>query len=136
MVKVQLILLTLLISLTSLVAIGEELTPESYVLIDLETRRITVDGMQARLSILQQGAGLDEQLVLDDLTRHEITSVYSQYATTGAAHTHYGTEQALEIDALKKARPDLRAQYRHLERRFNNLTKQFQMLQGQESGSN
>jgi hypothetical protein len=134
--KVLLILLTLLFSITSLVAVGEELTAESYVLIDLETRRITVDGMQARLSILQQGADLEEQLFLDEVTRHEIVSVFSRYGTTGAAHTHYGTEQLSEINAFIETRPALQAQYVDLERRFNNITREFQQLEEQEPGRN
>jgi hypothetical protein len=136
MYKVQLTLLSLLFSIISLVAIGEELTVESYVLIDLETRRTTVDGMQARLSILQQGADLDEQLFLDNVTRHEIESVFGRYDTTGTEYTRYGKERESEIDALIESRPDLQMRYRNLERRFNDLIRQFQQLQGQEPGRN
>lgn len=124
------LLLGLMLSTLSAMALTQELTPATFVQADLETRAVTLDGLQAQLSALQQGADTATQVQLADDNQGVVTQVFHRYGTTGAAHVAYGTYHREAIEQWLAAHPDLEQQYADLAARLTFLSGQIDTLRG------
>ncbi|OAD23923.1 secreted protein [Candidatus Thiomargarita nelsonii] len=112
----------------SLTAIAQELSPEAYVKADLEARSITLAGMEARLTMMQQSVNTVVQYRQADENRQNVEAVFASYGFTGASHAAYGTRNGEAIAAWLEGNPDLQKQYNDLAVRFDALSSQFDSL--------
>ena len=128
--RVHHVLLGLLLSALSAVALPQELTPATFVQADLETRAVTLEGLQAQLTALQQGADYTTQVQLADDNQGAVAVVFRKYGTTGAAHVAYGTYHRDAIEQWLADHPDREQQYAELAARLNFLSGQIDTLRG------
>jgi len=113
----------------SITATAQELSPEAYVKAELEARRATLNGMQARLALVQQGAAIVEQSNLEEQTHQNVEAAFASYGFTGASHAAYGTRHSKAIAAWLEAHPgEWQEQYNDLVTRFDELSSQFDNL--------
>jgi len=114
----------------SLTVIAQELlSPEAYVKADIEARRVTLNGMEARLALIQKSANITEQSRLAEETRQNVEAVFARYGVTGASHAAYGTRHLKAIFAWLEVHPDeWQEQYNNLVVRFDALSSQFDNL--------
>jgi len=117
--------------LTGLVAgvSAQALTPETFVQADIEARQVTLEGMSARLSQLQQGGTADQEHP-GEQNHMTVDAVFRRYGTDGASHAAYGTQHRDEVSAWLTANPEYQQQYDELTVRFEALSQQFDALQG------
>jgi hypothetical protein len=106
-----------------------ELTPQSYVVIDLEVRLATLDGMAERVQLLSGGADVAQQeMTLDELNRKQVAAIFRKYGSSAAAHAAYGTRRNAEIREWLDADPDSQRQYQLLGQQFDALSDQLDAL--------
>ena len=101
------------------------LTPEAFVLIDVEVREVTINGMDDRLTARGNGASDTQLRALHEDNRERVDQVYAAYGTTPGAHAAFGTRHADAIAAWLSEHPDMQRYYTDLESRFEQLSGQF-----------
>lgn len=124
--------MTLLVALLFCAALlsAENLTPQLFVQIDTEVRAITLDGMRKRVELLSGGtASAQQETLLYESNRQQVTAVYRQHATTAAAHSYYAAKRSEDIDRWLEANPDWQYYYNQLDRDFESLSAQLGALQ-------
>jgi hypothetical protein len=109
---------------------AQALTPETFVQADIEARQVTLEGMSARLSQLQQGAASAAQAQADEQNHMTVDAVFRRYGTDGASHAAYGTQRRDEVSAWLAANPEYQHQYDAITDQFEALSQQFEALQG------
>lgn len=130
MKKYFVLLIVLLSGLLISLVQAESLTPDRYIQADIEARRITVEGMERRLILLQNGADLDQQMQSAEQTNNDVTSAFSRYDTTGASHAAYGTQNDESITETLTAHPEWQQQFESLKARFDALSEQMDTILG------
>lgn len=118
----------LLLGALSALASAQELTPAAFVQADIEARAMTLEGLQAQLTALQQGADPATQMRLIDDNQQAVAKVFAKYGTTGAAHVAYGTYHRAAIEKWLAGHPDRRRQYTDLSAKLNFLSGQIDAL--------
>lgn len=109
---------------------AEDLTPETYTRLNSEARKLTMDGMEKRIALLQNGAANDVQLAEGKKTNLAIDALFKQYDTTSSAHAAYGTYHQKEIDVWLKANPAWQQTEADLTQRFKTLSQKIDGLLG------
>ncbi len=109
---------------------ADTLTPDSYILADLEARRITIEGMERRLTLLQNGADSDQQMQSADWTNREVETAFARYGTTGASHAAYGTQHSERIAESLVDHPEWQQESLLLNERFEALSEQMDAIIG------
>jgi hypothetical protein len=130
MERLSTVLLGLTLSVLSTVALPQALTPDTFVQADIEARAVTVEGLQAQLTALQQGADYATQWQLAEDNRRAVTAVFHKFGVTGATHAAYGTYHRDAIEQWLAAHPDWEQQYTDLAARLAFLAGQIDTLRG------
>lgn len=106
--------------------------PEHYLEIELKVRELTLQGMRARLELLQRPAhSVEQEVLIDRQTRLAILDVYTSHRTTAGAHLAYGTKHAQEIRAWLEVHPAQRDRSARLGADFTAVSNQLDALRGQ-----
>lgn len=108
----------------------ETLTPEAFVRANSEARKLTLDGMEKRIGLLQKGASQEEQLTVAEQTNQAVETVFKKYGTTGSLHTAYGTYNLAQINAWLESNPVWKQNEADLNQRFKALSTQIDGLLG------
>ena len=108
----------------------EALTPETFVRSNSEARKLTIDGMEKRVGLLQKGATQEEQIVAAEQTNQAVETLFKSYGTTGSAHAAFGTYNKEQIEAWLEANPEWKQNEANLNQRFQTLSKQIDGLLG------
>ena len=119
-----------LASLMTLATAQTGMTPERYVLLDLQVRELTLNGMARRLELLQSDASQLARRSADATTRAEVEDVYTDYGVTPGQHAAFGAQHAEAIRQWLHANPDMRTYYDDLERRLGRLSNRLSAHQG------
>ncbi|AEG02519.1 hypothetical protein [Methylomonas methanica] len=106
----------------------ETLTPETYVRLNSQARKLTMDGMETRIGLLKNGASQEEQLAAAEQTNQAVESLFKSYGTTGSLHTAYGTYHQEQISAWLEANPVWNQTEVDLNQRFQALSSQIDVL--------
>jgi hypothetical protein len=112
------------------IAMAQDLSPESFVRADIAAREATLDGMAARLTLLQRGASRAMQAQLEEENRRRVDAVLARHHTTGPAHAAYGTRHRAAIVTWLEAHPGWQRTYEELTQRFEALSGQIDALIG------
>lgn len=128
----QAILLLLLLMIVPLTGYAEGFTPQTYVAIDLEVRKITLNGMAESVALLRGGSSTPEQeIALALANQQQVDRTYRSRGTSAAAHAAYGSRYAKEIEEWLAENPDWQQQYDSLIQEFNFLSNQLNGLRGE-----
>ncbi len=127
--RITLLLGVLLVGSPALAA-AQDLTPEQFVRADVEVRTVTLQGLEAQLTALQQGADLETQTRLAEDNRQTVEAAFNRYGTSGAAHTAYGTRESEAIAGWLEAHPEWQQQYDDLTARLTALSGQLDHVRG------
>lgn len=111
-------------------ASAQGLTPEQFVRADVEARTVTLQGLEAQLTALQQGADLEAQMQLAEDNRQAVEAAFNRYGTSGAAHTVYGTHESEAIAVWLQEHPEWQQEYDELTARLTTLSGQIDHLRG------
>lgn len=109
---------------------ADALTPETYIRSDSEARKLTLDGMEKRIALLQKGATQEEQMAAAEQTNQAVEALFKSYGTTGSVHAAFGTYNLEQINAWLEANPDWKQNEADLNQRFQSLSKQIDGLLG------
>jgi hypothetical protein len=126
--KITLTFLSICCYCLSMTAIAQALSPETYIKADLEARRVTLAGMEARLVVRQRRANLEEEYRQAEENHQSVKEVFARYGVTGASHAAYGTQNREAIAAWLENNPEWQAQYDEIKARFVVLSNQFDEL--------
>lgn len=109
---------------------ADALTPETYIRSNSEARKLTLDGMEKRIGLLQKGATQEEQMEAAEQTNQAVETLFKSYGTTGSAHAAFGTYNLEQINAWLEANPDWKQNEDDLDQRFQTLSNQIDGLLG------
>lgn len=124
-------LMILLLVWTPALSQVDDMTPYTYIVIELDVRKVTMDGIEARIGLMQSSAFTRRQdRILDEATRREIHEVYAAYGTTATKHTMYATRNARAISDWIEAHPEWQERYNDTNEQFNHLLATLEALQG------
>ncbi|MBF5056816.1 hypothetical protein Y5W_02110 [Alcanivorax sp. 521-1] len=117
--------------LLSTVARAESgLTPERYVLLDQKIKRLTVDGMAARLSALRQAPyDRDGQTALSHTVQERIGDALKEQGLTMTGLLNYGARHSDSISAWLDEHASYQAIYDDIARERERLAGQLQAIQ-------
>ena len=113
---------------TSLPIGAEPLTAADYVALELEARRITLDGVKDRLILLQGSADFESQLQHDSNTRQQVDSLYQIYGVTLPGALVWASHNRQAINDYLAERPDQQAEYERIADELDAVSKQIQTL--------
>lgn len=109
---------------------ADALTPETFVRADSEARKLTNDGMETRIGLLQNGATQEQQMAAAEQTQEAVEALFRSYGTTGPAHAAFGTYNQEAIEAWLEANPIWKQKEAELNERFQTLSNQINGLLG------
>lgn len=110
------------------VTMAEDLTPETFLQADAETRQLTLDGMSQQIQLLGTSANDDQinQVVSDNQLNIEV--LFNRFGTTGSAHSAYGTKNREAIETWMANNPQWQQHYDALDAEFATLSQQLSTL--------
>jgi ribosomal protein L31 len=111
-------------------AAAGDLSPETFLRANSEARKLTLDGMEKRIALLQKGATQEQQMAVAEQTNVAIEAIFKKYGTTGPEHTAYSTYHQEQIDAWLQTHPSWKQDEADLNQRFQALSKQIDGLLG------
>ncbi|MGR9116090.1 MAG: hypothetical protein ACU85E_10010 [Gammaproteobacteria bacterium] len=120
----------LMVTLMTGNAWADTLTPETFVRLNSEARQLTLDGMEIRIGLLQNGATQEEQMAAAEQTQQSVEALFMSYGTTGSAHAAFGTYHQAAIEAWLEANPIWKQKETELNERFQTLSDQINGLLG------
>lgn len=109
---------------------ADALTPETFVRLNSEARQLTLDGMEIRIGLLQNGATKEEQMAAAEQTQQTVEALFMSYGTTGSAHAAFGTYNQEAIEAWLEANPIWKQKEAELNEHFQTLSNQINGLLG------
>ncbi len=111
-----------------IVAMAENLTPETFLQADVETRQLTLHGMSQQIQLLRMGANDEQvnQLVSDNQANVEAS--FNSFGTTGPTHSAYGTKNREAIETWMANNPEWQQRYDTLDEEFSTLSQQLSTL--------
>lgn len=121
--KLRALILWVLTAVATLPAAAAELTPELYVVIDLQVREATLVGMQERRELLSRTHNPQMAESVERRSRERVAEVYRYYGVSPARHAAYATYHREAIERWQADNPDVASQYQDLERRFDTLSR-------------
>jgi len=108
---------------------AEPLTPDDYILAELEVRRITIEGMEKRVILLENGANLERQMQSSEQTEQAVAAAFARYGgTNGASHAAYGSRHKEGIVQAFAEHPEWRQEFEALKGRFEALSEQMDTI--------
>ncbi len=106
------------------------LTPERYVLLDQQVKQITVDGMAARLSALQQAPyDREGQAAMSNGVQGQIRDALTEQGITMTELLNYGAQHADSISTWLDEHTDYQDIYNDITRQRERLAGQLQAIQ-------
>ena len=106
------------------------LTPERYVLLDQQVKQITVDGMVARLSALQQAPyDREGQAAMSDGVQGQIRDALTEQGITMTEILNYGAQHADSISTWLDEHAAYQDIYDDIARQRERLAGQLQAIQ-------
>lgn len=122
-------LLVLLCVFVGLPALAKcNLTIDSYIEIELETRELTVQGMETRLTLLEIESDIETINEEDLRTYNQIQKVYNRYHCTPTEHLVYGAEYEGDVALYFVMHPEPQAKMNQIEDRFEYVSQQIRRL--------
>lgn len=104
------------------------LTMESFVEIELETRELTVQGMETRLTLLESNADIATMNVEDLKIYNQIQQVYNRYLCSATQHLEYGAEYEGDVAIHFIMNPEQQSQLVQIEDRFDYVSQKIRAL--------
>jgi len=106
------------------------LTPERYVLLDQQIKQLTVDGMAARLSALQQAPyDREGQAAMSNGVQGQIRDALTEQGITMTELLNYGAQHADSISTWLDEHTDYQDIYNDIARQRERLAGQLQAIQ-------
>lgn len=110
-------------------AFAVELTPETFIQIDIEAREATLSGMQERLALLgTENVAVQDEVQLNTATEELVAGVFARYGITQNDHGVYAEKNAKAIGEFLESRPDYQEAYESLDVRFADISNSINTL--------
>lgn len=109
---------------------ADGLTPESFIQADVAAREMTLKGMSDRLALLKVGKGLKDEMVAVSASEKAVAGEFAKFGTTANRHAAYAAQHGPEIEAWLDAHPQWQTRLLELQKRFSNLSQEFDALRG------
>ncbi len=123
------LLMTIILTLTTHTVFAScQLTAEQFVDLDIKSRTFTLDGMQQRLTLLEQDANDYLMHQSDQDIYQRVKAVFDDVNCTPAQHARFGSEYAGEITIYLLSNPELQSQLEQLESNFAHLSSSIRAL--------
>lgn len=97
------------------------ITPQEWMSIELDVRQLTVNGMELRLTQLQQGAPKSEQLDSDASIQQAISQAFISHGTTAADHQRWKYYNKKELTKWLAENQEQQERLTLIERRYELL---------------
>ena len=118
----------LLLCVQSGLIFAQNLTPETYVRVDVEARQLTIDGMHQQVDMLSGDVMIDTINSVSESNRDKVNTMFNYYGTTASAHSAYGTRYGKEIEQWLAGHSDWEQTYDALDDEFSSLSQQLSTL--------
>ncbi len=105
-----------------------DLSAQDYITMDLQVRQATLDGVQARAQLMEQGGDLDAQFALDTQIQQTVTNIYSNWGMTSAQAVVWATHHFEEVQTLLTTQPSLQAEYDRISRELDEASALIQAM--------
>lgn len=110
----------------SVAASVEEMNAERFIDLDIQARKVTLDGVRDRLTLLELGADMALQIEQDNQTQQAVNSVYLTSGTSVAqAVTWAGRNKTAIVEWLAE-HPELQTEYDQISRALDQVSTQIQ----------
>ncbi|MGI2030536.1 hypothetical protein [Endozoicomonas sp. ALB115] len=125
------IALGLAMPMAAIAAEKEGLTPERYILIEMDTRTATLEGMMQRLELLKSDPeNLEAQYLLDEQVRQKVNAAYSSRGTTANEHLAWYDSHYQAVEQWLARNPQSQALLDRIGQQFKALSEQISGLRG------
>jgi len=128
-VQIIIKLLTVILFLAQpVITMAGDLTPETFLQADVETRQLTLDGMSQQIQLLNMGATDDQINKIVSDNQINIETLFNSFGTTGSAHSAYGTKNREAVEIWMVNNPEWQQHYDALDAEFATLSQQLSTL--------
>ncbi len=108
--------------------VPESLNPATFVQLDLEAKRITLEGVKERLYLLQLNADLNTQLQQSVETQNKVQQLYLEQNLTLAKTLAWARGHQSEISSWIASHPEIEHEYSSLSQQLEATSAQIQSL--------
>lgn len=110
----------------SAAASAEDMNAERFIDLDIQARKVTLEGVRDRLTLLVLGADMALQIEHDKQTQQAVNSVYLTSGTSVAQAVRWAGRNKTAIVEWLAEHPELQTEYDQISRALEQISTQIQ----------